>query len=128
LAASLALAGAGSGSAAFADGVVKAHRQGVRVPFGILPGVPSGGSPNGGVRLYVPPYAADVYADPYFSPLSVVVSPPPLVIVPPPFFYDPFAWPYDAGGCFVQSDNTGQHGYYGSCAEAFYRQWMSRPD
>jgi hypothetical protein len=54
--------------------------------------------------------------------------PPPIVFAPPPFLYDvaPIGLPL-FGGCFVPSDFAGQHGYFGSCAEAWYRQWWSRP-
>jgi hypothetical protein len=110
--------------------VAGVRRHGVRVPPGILAGVPTGASP-GGVRLrtYYPPYPVGFSADPYFTPPAVVTVPPPIVFAPPPFLYDvaPIGLPF-YGGCFVQSDNAGQHGYYGSCADAFYRQWMSRPD
>ena len=111
-----------------ANPVVKV-RAGIRVPPGILAGVPTGGSP-GGVRLRTvyPPYPVGFSADPYFSPPAVVTVPPPIVFAPPPFLYDaaPFGLPF-YGGCFVPSDFAGQHGYYGSCAEALYRQWTSRP-
>jgi hypothetical protein len=110
--------------------VAEVRRHGVRVPAGILAGVPTGASP-GGVRLrtYYPPYPVGFSADPYFAPPAVVTVPPPIVFAPPPFFYDaaPIGLPF-YGGCFVPSDFGGQHGYYGSCADAFYRQWMSRPD
>jgi hypothetical protein len=110
--------------------VAEVRRHGVRVPAGILAGVPSGASP-GGVRLRTvyPPYPVGFAADPYFTPPAMVTVPPPIVFAPPPFFYDgaPIGLPF-YGGCFVPSDNAGQHGYYGSCADAFYRQWMSRPD
>jgi hypothetical protein len=102
----------------------------VRVPAGILAGVPTGASP-GGVRLRTvfPPYPVGFSADPYFTPPAMVTVPPPIVFVPPPFLYDvaPIGLPF-YGGCFVPSDNVGQHGYFGSCADAFYRQWTSRPD
>jgi hypothetical protein len=132
-----ALLGLGSATPACADlvgGAVRlpapVHRQGVRVPAGILAGVPSGASP-GGVRLRTvyPPYPVGFSADPYFTPPAMVTVPPPIVFAPPPFFYDgaPIGLPF-YGGCFVPSDNAGQHGYYGSCADAVYRQWTSRPD
>ena len=101
----------------------------MRVPRGILAGVPSGGSP-GGVRLqtYFPPFPVGFAADPYYAPPAVAVVPPPLLFVPPlPYDVGPIDLPYD-WGCFVPTDFAGQHGYVGSCAEAFYRQWMSRPD
>jgi hypothetical protein len=122
LAASLALGSLGPVSA---DGV---RQQGVRVPPGIMAGVPSGGSP-GPARVYVsPPYVGSFYADPWFAGLPVVVAPPPILLPPPPDFdVEPLEPPFD-DGCFVQSDNVGQHGYYGSCAESFYRQWTARPD
>jgi len=130
--------------------VVKVRWRGVRVPPGILAGVPSGASP-GGVRLvtYYPPYPFGFSADPYFTPPATITVPPPIVFAPPPFFYGgppvglpffggpPFGLPFFGGppaglpffgGCFVQSDSAGQHGYYGSCGEALYRQWTSRPD
>src|SRR5690349_14944884 len=76
-------------------------RRGVRVPAGILAGVPTGGSP-GGVRLrtYFPPFPVGFAADPYYSPPAVVVVPPPILFAPP--------WPYDIApvglpfgwGCF----------------------------
>jgi hypothetical protein len=110
--------------------VVKVWGRGVHVPAGILAGVPTGASP-GGVRLRTvfPPYPVGFSADPYFTPPAVVTVPPPIVFAPPPFLYDiaPIGLPF-YGGCFVPSDFAGQHGYYGSCADAFYRQWMSRPD
>jgi hypothetical protein len=102
----------------------------VRVPAGILAGVATGSIPGGArLRTYFPPYPVAFEADPYYSPPAVVVAPPPLVFVPPPFLYDiaPIWLPFD-GGCFVPSDNVGLHGYFGSCAQAFYRQWTSRPD
>ena len=109
--------------------VVTVRRHGVRVPPGILAGVPSGGSP-GGVRLRTvyPPYPAGFSADPYFVPPAVITVPPPIVFAPPPFFYGgpPIGLPF-YGGCFVPSDFAGQHGYSGSCAEALYQQWTSRP-
>jgi hypothetical protein len=112
-----------------AERIAKARQHGVRVPAGILAGVPTGASP-GGVRLRTvfPPYPVGFEADPYFTPPAMVTVPPPIVFAPP-FVYDiaPLWLPF-GGGCFVPSDNVGQHGYYGSCAEAFYRQWMSRPD
>jgi len=108
----------------------------VRVPPGILAGVPTGASPTP-PRLYPSPVPIPIgfAADPYYSPPAVAVVPPPIVFAPffaPPFLYDigpiaaPIAWPFD-GGCFVQSDFAGQHGYIGSCAESLYQQWMSRP-
>jgi hypothetical protein len=109
--------------------VTKARWHGVRVPAGILSGVPTGASP-GGVRLRTvyPPYPIGFSADPYFTPPAVITAPPPIVFAPPPFFYGgaPVGLPF-YGGCFVPSDFAGQHGYYGSCAEALYRQWMNRP-
>jgi hypothetical protein len=110
--------------------VAEVRWRGVHVPAGILAGVPTGASP-GGVRLRTvfPPYPVGFSADPYFTPPAMVTVPPPLVFAPPPFLYDvaPIGLPF-YGGCFVPSDNAGQHGYYGSCADAFYRQWTSRPD
>jgi len=102
----------------------------VRVPRGILAGVATGSIPGGPrLRTVYPPYPIGFEADPYFTPPAVVVAPPPLLFAPPPFLYDmPPSWLPFGGGCFVPSDNVGQHGYYGSCAEAFYRQWTSRPD
>ena len=119
------------------DGRVgKVRWRGVRVPAGILAGVPTGAIP-GGVRLRTvyPPYPFGFAADPYFTPPAVVTVPPPIVFVPPPvvvappFLYDgvPLGLPF-GGGCFVPSDNAGLHGHYGSCAAAFHRQWTSRPD
>ena len=106
--------------------------RGVRVPPGILVGVPTGASPTP-PRLvrWLAPVPVGFTADPYYSPPAVAVVPPPIVVapfLPPPFLYDiaPAAWPFD-GGCFVQSDFAGQHGYIGSCAESLYQQWMSRP-
>jgi hypothetical protein len=109
--------------------VVTVRRPGLRVPPGILAGVPSGASP-GGVRLQTvyPPYPVGFSADPYFTPPALITVPPPIVFAPPPFFYGgpPVGLPF-YGGCFVPSDFAGQHGYYGSCAESLYRQWWSRP-
>jgi len=87
------------------------------------------------LRTVYPPYPIGFEADPYFTPPAVVVAPPPLVFAPPPLLFAPPPFLYDmppswlpfGGGCFVPSDNVGQHGYYGSCAEALYRQWTSRP-
>jgi hypothetical protein len=119
--------------------VVKVRWRGVRVPPGILTGVPSGAIP-GGARLvtYYPPYPVGFSADPYFTPPATITVPPPIVFAPPPFVYGgppvglplyggpPVGVPF-YGGCFVQSDFAGQHGHYGSCGEALYRQWTSRP-
>jgi hypothetical protein len=110
--------------------MVTMHWRGVRVPPGILAGVATGSIPGGPrLRTYFPPYPVAFEADPYYSPPAVAVVPPPIVFAPPPFLYDiaPPWLPFD-GGCFVPSDNVGLHGYFGSCAEAFYRQWSSRPD
>jgi len=127
---------------ASADRVVVPVRW-VRVPRGILAGVATGSIPGGPrLRTVYPPYPLGFEADPYFTPPAVVTVPPPLVFAPapiafapppiafaPPFLYDiPPVWLPFGGGCFVPSDNVGQHGYFGSCAEAFYRQWTSRPD
>ena len=110
-------------------------RRGVRVPAGILAGVASGSVPGGArLRTLLAPFPVGFAADPYYSPPAVAVVPPPIVFVPPPvvfappFLYDiePTSWWFD--GCFVPSDFAGQHGYFGSCAEAFYRQWASRPN
>ena len=100
----------------------------VRVPRGILSGVATGSIPGGArLRTVYPPYPVGFEADPYFTPPAVVTVPPPIVFAPA-FLYDvPPLWLPLGGGCFVPSDNVGQHGYYGSCAEALYRQWMSRP-
>ena len=109
---------------------VTTHWRGVRVPAGILAGVATGSIPGGArLRTYYPPYPVAFAADPYFSPPAVVVAPPPLVFAPLPVLYDiaPVWLPFD-GGCFVPSDNVGLHGYFGSCADAFYQQWTSRPD
>ncbi len=121
--------------------VIKTHWRGVRVPPGILAGVPTGASP-GGARLHTvyPPYPVGFEADPYFTPPAAITVPPPIVfaplpiafapplVAPPPYLYDVApVWPSFDGGCFVPSDFAGQHGYYGSCAESLYQQWMSRP-
>jgi hypothetical protein len=104
----------------------------VRVPPGILAGIPTGASPTPPrLRPSLAPVPVGFAADPYYSPPAVAVVPPPIVVAPffaPPFLYDiaPVAWPFD-GGCFVPSDFAGQHGYLGSCAESLYQQWMSRP-
>ena len=119
--------------AALADDIVQVRWRGVHVPPGILAAVPSGGSPWGPpLRPHLLPYSP-VYNDPHFwpPPLPILVAPLP-ILFEPPFGYDwePFAWPawpFD-GGCFVQSDHAGQHGYWGSCEEALYRQWTDRPD
>jgi hypothetical protein len=106
------------------------HWRGVRVPAGILAGVPTGSIPGGArLRTVYPPYPVAFSADPYFSPPAVVIAPPPIVFAPPPFLYDvaPIWLPFD-GGCFVPSDNVGLHGYFGACADAFYQQRTSRPD
>jgi hypothetical protein len=100
----------------------------VRVPPGILAGVPTGASPTPPrLRPFPAPFPVGFMADPYYAPPAVAVVPPPIVVAPP-FFYDiePIAWPFD-GGCFVPSDFAGQHGYVGSCAESLYQQWISRP-
>ena len=110
--------------------VVAPRWRRVRVPPGILAGVATGSIPGGArLRTYYPPYPVAFEADPYFSPPAVAVVPPPIVFTPPPLLYDvaPIWLPFD-GGCFVPSDNVGLHGYYGSCADSFYQQWMSRPD
>ena len=61
-------------------------------------------------------------------PPPIVFAPPPIWLAPPfPADFAPIGLPF-GGGCFVPSDFAGQHGYYGSCAEALYRQWMSRPN
>jgi len=72
-------------------------RRGVRVPAGILAGVPSGASP-GGVRLWTvyPPYPVGFAADPYFTPPAVVTVPPPILVVPPPLYDVAPPWlPFD---------------------------------
>jgi hypothetical protein len=104
----------------------------VRVPPGILAGIPTGASPTPPrLRPSPAPVPVGFAADPYYSPPAIAVVPPPIVVAPwfaPPYLYDvaPIAWPFD-GGCFVPSDFAGQHGYVGACGEALYRQWMSRP-
>jgi hypothetical protein len=124
-----------------ASAAAPVYWRSVRVPRGILAGVPTGASPTP-PRLYPSPVPIPFgfAADPYYSPPAVAVVPPPILFAPffappylaPPFPYGfdpiaaPIAWPLD-GGCFVQSDFAGQHGYIGSCAEALYQQWMSRP-
>jgi hypothetical protein len=138
LAAALALASGASATAtpvstgpamlrASAPSHVAAPRwHGVRVPAGILAGVPTGSIPGGPrLRPSLAPFPVGFAADPYYSPPAAVVAPPPILYD----IYDtaPVWLPFD-GGCFVPSDNVGQHGYFGSCAESFYRQWMSRPD
>lgn len=119
-------------SAAPVRWAAQVHWRSVRVPPGILAGVPTGASPTP-PRLYPSPVPIPFgfAADPYYSPPAVAVVPPPIVFAPffaPPFLYnvDPIAWPFDVG-CFVQSDFASQHGYIGSCAESLYQQWMSRP-
>jgi hypothetical protein len=119
-------------SAAPVHWAARPHRRGVRVPPGILAGIPTGASPTPPrLRPSLAPIPVGFAADPYYSPPAVAIVPPPIVFAPffaPPFLYDvdPIAWPFD-GGCFVQSDFAGQHGYIGSCAESLYQQWMSRP-
>jgi len=111
---------------------IPVHWRVVRVPPGILAGIPTGASPTPPrLRPSLAPVPVGFTADPYYSPPAVAVFPPPIVVAPwfaPSFPYDvaPIAWPYD-GGCFVQSDFAGQHGYVGSCAESLYQQWLSRP-
>jgi hypothetical protein len=115
------------------DPVARLRWRPVRVPPGILAGIPTGASPTPPrLRAYLAPFPVGFAADPYYSPPAVAVVPPPIVFAPP-FFAPPFlsgiapiAWPFD-GGCFVQSDFAGQHGYFGSCAESLYQQWVSRP-
>jgi hypothetical protein len=108
------------------------HWRAVRVPPGILAGIPTGLSPTPPrLRSSLAPVPVGFTADPYYSPPAVAVVPPPIVVAPffaPPFLYDiaPIGWPF-GGGCFVPSDFAGQHGYVGSCGEALYQQWMSRP-
>jgi len=78
------------------------HWRSVRVPPGILAGVPTGASPTPPrLRPWLAPFPVGFAADPYYSPPAVA--------------------------CFVPSDFAGQHGYLGSCAESLYQQWMSRP-
>ena len=135
LAASLALGSAASGIAASvlssasvlrvaaAGDIARVRWRGIRVPAGILARVPSGASPGGApTQPNYPPYVSGLDADPHYWP-------PPVVIVPPPLLYgvEAIELPFD-GDCFVPSDHAGQHGYYGSCAESYYRQWSSRPD
>ncbi len=117
--------------------IVKAR---VRVPRGILAGVPTGGDPYWASRPQ--PY-------PVLSPLAAWVLVPPVVFVPPiadfwppdfgpfgfgpadvgPIGFEPFGFgPFDFGPCFVPTEHTGQHGYYGSCADSFYQQYTNRPD
>jgi len=96
--------------ATFRGGVVEVR---VRVPRGILAGVPSGGDPYIGGRPVL-----------YPVPPLVVIAPP--VIVPPPLYA--FA-PIDFGPCFVPTEHTSQLGYYGSCLESYFRQYyFNRPD
>jgi hypothetical protein len=73
-----------------ANHIVTARWQRIRVPAGILAGVPTGSIP-GGARLVTvyPPYPIGFSADPYFSPPAVVVAPPPLVFAPPPLAFAP---------------------------------------
>ncbi len=119
--------------AALADDVVEVRWRRIHVPPGIFAGVPSGGSPWGRLpRPHLPPYWP-VYNDPHFwpPPLPILVAPLPILFEPPfGYGWEPFAWPawsFD-GGCFVPTDHAGQHGYWGSCEEALYRQWTDRPD
>ncbi len=91
----------------------------VRVPRGILSGVPTGGDPYWASRPH--PY-------PVLSPLVVppVVPAPILAPILAPPVYE-FA-PINFGRCFVPTEHTGQHGYYGSCVDSFYRDYTNRPD
>ena len=114
--------------------VARARWNAVRVPAGILAGVPTGAIPGGArLRTVYPPYPGGFSADPYFTPPAMVTVPPPILFAPPPVVVAPFydvapVGPPFGGGCFVPSDNVGQHGHYGWCGEALYRQWTSRPD
>jgi hypothetical protein len=95
----------------------------VRVPRGILAGVPTGGDPYFGSRpiLYPEPPVV-VLAPPVFVP-PVFASP---VFAPPPTY----EWaPIDFGPCFVPAEHTSQLGYWGSCLESDLRQYyLNRPD
>ena len=98
-------------------------RPRVRVPRGILAGVPTGGDPYFGSRPIF-----------YPEPLVVVLAPPvfaPPVFVPPAFGPPPmYGWPpIDFGPCFVPAEHTSQLGYWGSCLESDLRQYyLNRPD
>jgi len=85
----------------------------VRVPRGILAGVPTGGDPYFGSRPIL-----------YPEPPVVVLAPP--ILVPPPVY----EWaPIDFGPCFVPTEHTSQLGYWGSCPESYLRQYyLNRPD
>ena len=85
----------------------------VRVPRGILAGVPTGG-------------------DPYFGSRPILYPAPPVVVLAPPVFVPlpVYEWaPIDFGPCFVPAEHTSQLGYYGSCLESYLRQYyLNRPD
>ncbi len=116
--------------AAAGKNIVAVRAVRVRVPRGILAGVPTGGDPYWASRPQ--PY-------PVLSPLAAWALVPPVVFVPPmadvwpadfaPIDFGPIGLgPFGFGPCFVPTEHTGQHGYYGSCADSFYQQYTNRPD
>jgi hypothetical protein len=85
----------------------------VRVPRGILAGVPTGG-------------------DPYFGSRPIFYPAPPVLVLAPPIFVPAPVYelaPIDFGPCFVPTEHTSQLGYWGSCPESYLRQYyLNRPD
>ncbi len=129
IAAALAVGPVGAGLAApmvapAAIAQVRSHIVAVRVrvPRGILSGVPTGGDPYW--RSRPQPYAV-------LSPLAAPVIFAPVVVAPilAPILapVDELA-PIDFGPCFVPTEHTGQLGYWGSCPESYFRQYTNRPD